>query len=354
MNRGGAGWLRAIARAACLIILPLSVGITHAGDGPPAAPAALPVPPASSLTETSDTPPDTEPNAFSTAVDVTQDELERNILEQVIRLDSFFGIIKTESQQKAAYHLRWRNSLRVDQDGRVRYGTTVRANLTLSRINDRLHGVLFGEDEPEPFSSSHSDDPVNPGFDRRGQSMRVVTTELRYEVVRQPFLEIFLGAGVRFVLPPEAFVRSRFQYTYKFSDVSLLRCGETLFVKKLDTYGETSEFDLERLLDQKTLLRWANSGTFSDGIKGLQWGTELSLIRELSPQSGITLTGGAYGITGSDDAVLNYRLLARYRRNFLRSWLFYEVEPELSWPRRADGSYTTNLAFTVRLEVMFQ
>jgi hypothetical protein len=149
-------------------------------------------------------------------------------------------------------------------------------------------------------------------------------------------------------------VRSRLQYTYKISDVSQLRCGETLFVKKFEGLGETTEIDLERLLNQKTLLRWANTGTFSYEIKGMEWGTELSLIRELSPRSGITFTGGVYGNTSIHDAVQNYRVLARYRQNFLRSWLFYELEPEISWPRRVDGSFPTNLALTFRIEVVFQ
>lgn len=357
MIRTRARWLRVTVLAAHLMLLPVCVGISSAGDGPVAEPSAATVSSTSNGAESTDTDPnnpDKKQNIIGKTADVTHDELERNILEQVIRLDSFFGNIKTETHQKAAYQLRWRNSLRVEQGGQVRFGTTLRANIELSRINERMNVVLLGEDEPEPFSSSLSEDPGNPGFDRRTQSLRVANTELRYGLVRTPSLDIFLGAGVRLIIPPEAFVRSRLQYTYKISDVSLLRFGETLFVKKLDVLGETSEFDLERLLDDKTLLRWANSGTLSDELKGMQWGTELSLIRELSPQSGITLTGGVYGNTSTDDAVQNFRILARYRRNFLRSWLFYELEPEVSWPRRADGSFPTSLAFTFRLEVMFQ
>lgn len=353
MISAGAGWLRAFFLTAHLMILPLCVGHSNAGDEPTAAPAA-PLPATSGVTESIETAPAKKPNVIGKTAEITHDELERNILEQVIRLDTFFGNIKTENRQKASYQLRWRNSLRVEEGGQVSYGTTLRANVKLSRINDRLHVVLFGEDEPEPFSSSLSEDPGNPGFDRGSQSMRVVNTELRYDIVRKPTLDIFLGAGVRLIIPPEAFVRSRFQYTRKLSDVSLLRLGETLFVKKLDTLGETTEIDLERLLDQKTLLRWANSGTFSDEFNGLGWGSELSLIRELSPKSGITLTGGMYGNTSRDDAVQNYRMLARYRRNFFRNWLFYELEPEVSWPRSADGSFSTNLAFTFRIEVLFQ
>jgi len=220
MISAGGGWLRAILLTAHLMILPLCVGNSDAGDEPAAAPASAPLPAASGVTESIKTDPAKKPNVIGKTVEITHDEFERNILEQVIRLDTFFGNIKTENQQKASYQLRWRNSLRVEEGGQVRYGTTLRANVKLSRINDRLHVVLFGEDEPEPFSSSLSEDPGNPGFDRGTQSMRVVNTELRYDIVRKPTLDIFLGTGVRFIIPPEAFLRRRFQYplkTHRFS-----------------------------------------------------------------------------------------------------------------------------------------
>jgi len=104
----------------------------------------------------------------------------------------------------------------------------------------------------------------------------------------------------------------------------------------------------------KTLLRWATTATASYKIKGVEWGSELSLIHELSPKSAVTVMAGVYGDTKVDDGINNYRLLTRYRRNFLKSWLFYELEPELFWLREGDGDFPTNLAFSLRLEVVFE
>lgn len=344
-------WLfRARILALYVMIVLMCAGIAAAEDQPPVEPAPSEVPLTSPVVEA----PRGGPTGISASVDESHDDLQRNILEQVIRLDSFFGNVTTEHQQKAAYQLRWRNSLRVEHDGQLKFGTTVRVNLQLSRINERLRLVIAGEDEPGQSSSSLPQDPGSPGFDRSSQSIRIANTELRYSLVQTPSLDIFIGAGVRLIIPPEAFVRGRFQYTHKISEVTLLRASETLFVKNLGRLGETSEIDLERLLNRSTLLRWANVGTFSDEIKGMEWGTELSLIRELSPRSGITLAAGVYGNSSNTDGVGNFRILARYRRNFLRSWLFYELEPEVSWPRQAGGSYPANFAFTFRIEVMFQ
>ena len=344
--------IRLLVPAITLLVL-LCAGISAAADGAsaalvPAAPVTLKV------AETEAAPSKDAPTDLGMTVDDTHQELEQNLLEQVILLDSFFGNIKTETRQKAAYQLRWRNSIRVEQEGQVRLGTTLRANLQLSRINDRLRLVVAGEDEPGASTATLPQDVGSPGFDRSSQAMHIANTELRYGFLQTPFLDMFLGAGVRLILPPEAFVRCRIQYTYKLSDVSQIRVGETLFIKNFTKLGETSEVDLERLLNPKTLLRWSNSATISDEFRGVEWGAELFLIRELTPRSGITLAGGIFGNSSADDAVLRYRVLGRFRQNILRSWLFYELEPEISWPRSADGSYPARLAFTFRLEVMFQ
>ena len=164
-------------------------------------------------------------------MDKTHKRVELGILNQAIRIDNFFGSVKPENHQETVYELRWRNSIRIDQGGHVKFGTAAWANFTFPRISERLHLSITGEDEPQPFSQSLPEDPGNPGLDRTSQTTtRIVNTELRYGLIQTPKMILFLGAGVRFVLPIEAFVRSRFQYIYNFSDVSLVRFAETVFV----------------------------------------------------------------------------------------------------------------------------
>lgn len=286
-------------------------------------------------------------------VDKVHDRIERGILGEVVRLDSFFGDLKSDDERKTGYLLQVRNFVRVEKGGGVSVGPSLRANVTLSRISNRLRLYISGDNGPEPIAPRLPEDPGNPGFDRPAVTAKVVNTELRYELFQTPSTNMFLGAGVRLAIPAEAFVRSRIQHTRQLNDVTLLRLGETLFVNNIVALGETTEISLERILDSKNLLRWDTAGTVSSGVAGLEWGTELSLLHLLSSKSTITLTGGVYGSTKIDDMITNYRLLARYRRNFLRSWLFYELVPELSWPRQVNGLFPANYAMTFILEVSF-
>ena len=293
-------------------------------------------------------------NALGKTADHTHELLERGILLQVLRLDDFFGKVNSEKELHTSYLLRWRNSLRLQQGGGVNLGTTLRANVDLSRISERLQLSFSGEDKPDPLAPSLPEDPGSPGFDRTFRSARVVNSELRYQLMRTADSDFFLGAGVDFVLPPEVFARARYQRYQRLSETFLARFGETLFAKTPDGVGETTELSIEHSLNAKSVLRWANSATLSQEIGGLEWGSELSLLHELSPRSAVTLTGGVYGDTGSGDHVSNYRVQLRYRRNFLRSWLYYELEPLVAWPRNSDGRFPVTYAATFRLEVVFQ
>jgi hypothetical protein len=288
------------------------------------------------------------------AVDKSHARLERGILDRVIRLDNFFGSVKGEDARHPDYLLRWGNSLRMEEGGHFKYRTSVRANFVLPKIGHRLRLVVSGETEPEPFSAKLPEDPGNPGFDRTLANTRLVNTEIRYSLIHKPTVDMFLGTGVRIKSPLESFVRSRFQYSHRLGEVTLARFAETVFWKNTEGFGETTEIELSRQLGPKTLLRWGNAGTVTEEGPGVEWATELSLLRELSRRSAITFGGGLSGHTRPVSQVDIYRVFTRYRRNFLRTWLFFELEPEVSWPRDLFGEYPLTYAFTFRIEVVFQ
>ena len=361
-----------------LLYLLIGVHISHAAQDPPAiaAPIASPAPggppaltalpsqatsgavtvPASGAMPQSTEPPvPRKPSVLGKTADHAHGGIQQSILDQAIRLDSFFGKTNPENQRKVAYLLRFRSGPRIEQGGDLNFATDVRFDIGLPKLNERLHLMVFGGKEPDLSTPRLPEDPGNPGLDRTFQSRgRIVNAELRYSLIRNSSAELFLGAGIGVGLPPDLFARSRFQYSRRLSDVTLFRFAETVFIKTSAVAGETTEIGLERLLDPKTILRWSSVGTVSEEIGALEWGSELALLHELSSSSAMTVAAGVYGNTGFDDWITNYRIYATYRRNFLRDWLFYELEPQISWPRQSDGRFPPTFAFTARLEVVFQ
>lgn len=290
---------------------------------------------------------------LGSVTETAHDRLERGILQETIRLDSFFGNEETKKGE-TSYSIYVRNALRWQQGGKFGPEAAIRADVDLSRINDRLNLLISGENETTPFAPRLPEDPGNPGMDRTFQPARVVNTELRYQLIRNPSTYLFVGAGLELALPPHPFVRTRIQYTHPWSELLKGRVAETVFAKTNGGPGETTEFSLERILTKKAVLLWSTSGTVSEQVRALEWGSELSFAYALSAKSSLILTGGVYGDTSKNDWITNYQTYLRYRRNFLRKWLFYELEPQVSWPRQGDGAFPTTYAFTVRLEVQFR
>lgn len=331
--------VRALALAACLAVA-LGAVPSRAAEKPP-----QPTPPEAGSGRKS--------SVAGAVLDTTHAKVERSILDRVIWFDNFFGTVRTEESRPTEYELRWRNSVRWEEGGRFRFRTSVRARARLPRISNRLHLVVFGENEAEP-SLTLPEDPGNPGFDQTLANTSIVNTEVRYNIVERPTTVLFLGTGVRVKLPFEYFARSRLLYTHPIGTVNLARFRETVFWRNKDGFGETTEFSLERQLHPKSILRWANAATLSESSSGLEWGSELSLQHRFSARSAGTVGGGVTGNTRPVAVVQGYRIFMRFRRNFYRTWLFYELEPEVTWPRDDRGRYTSAFAATVRLDVVFR
>ena len=291
------------------------------------------------------------PAADNGWVDRTHTRIEKDLFETTVWFDRFFGgdrIVVTEPPES---FLRWMNELRWDEEENFSGRSTVRASLRLPRLKKRWKLAISGETRGDP-NALIAEDPGNPGLNV-GSRVRTGSTELIYDIYRTTRSSLDVGAGVRVKIPPDAFVRTRFQHARPVGFNILGRFTATAYWDARDGFGESNQIDLERWLAQPTLLRWSNSLTIEEKSDGWLWGTELSLLHKFSPKSAITFAGGVSGTTEPAWIATNYRILTRYRRNVWRKWLFLEGEPDIHWPRKEDGSRKAVWGATLRVEILF-
>jgi len=284
-------------------------------------------------------------------VDRTHSRVERDLFDTVVWFDQFFGDDRMVATELPESFLRWMNEFRWDEEERFSARSTVRASLRLPRLKKRWKLVISGETRGDPNVIT-PEDPGNPGL-IAGSRARTGSTELVYDILRTTHTSLDVGAGVRVKIPPDAFVRTRFQHARPVGFRTLGRFTATAYWNARDGLGESNQVDLERRLAQDTLLRWSNSITIEEKIDGWTWGTELSLLHKFSPKSAITFAGGVSGSTRPAWSAQNYRVLVRYRRNVYRKWLFLEGEPDIHWPRKEDGSRKPVWGATLRVEILF-
>jgi len=284
-------------------------------------------------------------------VDRTHSRVERDLFETAVWFDRFFGDERMVVAKQPESFLRWRGELQWDQKEHYFLRSTVRASLRLPRLKDRWHLMISSESRGDP-NAIIPEDPGNPALDI-GSRGRVSSTELVYDILRSQRSILDVGAGVRVKIPPNAFVRTRFQYARPVALDILGRFTATAYWDALDGPGESNQFDLERWLAPPTLLRWSNSLEIKEDSNGWTWGTDLSLLHKLSPKSAVTFAAGVSGSTRPAWIAQNYRVLARYRRNVWRKWFFLEGEPSIHWPRQEDGSRKPVWGATLRVEILF-
>ena len=241
-------------------------------------------------------------------------------------VDNFFGNDERDLEQ-AESRLRLRTiydwDQRLDSEFKLRLG----GKLSLPQISRRLDLVFRGEDM-DGFGSEGAEDRAE---DRIGLQYQV---GLR-EVSKHRFdLTVGFGSsgpkpGVKYVYK-DAFAEDlNFRFTQRF----IYDLGD-------GAYG-TTRVVLDKALGDLQLLRAYTRMLYGEETKGNEWSTNFSYVRGWQGDSGRVgatwVYVGAEGQTEPFKYVKNYRLGMRLRRQAVKDYLFWEVEPSYNW--RIDEPY---------------
>ncbi len=277
--------------------------------------------------------------------------IESNLYDTVAWFDNFFQSDTRTDLDNTSASVRLTNDFRWDEEQRFEYRIRIRARIRLPHLKGKWRLMITGENQGDP-NATEPEDPGNPGLAVAATDGRA-STELAYDLLRTRSTILFAGAGVRIRIDPTAFARVRLVHARELGHSVIGRFAVTPYWDAKDGFGETNQVEIERAIDPATLARWNNTLNIDESRDGWYWGTDLSVRRMLSAHSAVTVGGGATGRTRPSAVMENYRAYVRYRRNFLRSWLHYELEPDVNWPRREDEGRKAVLGGTVRLEINF-
>jgi len=281
-------------------------------------------------------------------LDLTRDNLARSLDASAVWFDSFFGDPRSD-EERARSLVRLTLESRYREDESFDVSPRAHADIRLPALDERLNLVLSGRTDDEPL------DPMNPDegalIEPRRDDDNPVDLGLRYTFEEEIRQHVSLTAGLRARTPVEPFVRGRYRYLQPLGEQSQLRFTQTLFWQDSEGVGETTRVDLEHRLQENDLLRWTLSGLYSESSDGLEWRTGADWFRRLSGKRALDLGFSITGVTEPNKEVDTYRAHLRYRSSFLRPWLFYEVEPELRWPRDEDYDMTPGIILRVEAQI---
>lgn len=280
-------------------------------------------------------------------LDRSHSYISERLCEPAAWFDGFFGDDRSFEETPIGTFIRVRNAAEWDQDGGLGYGLSIRASIVLPRVSDRIRLLVTRDDD---FSGETRSEPaLGDGSDRTRLGLRFIASERSRSQLDFDGSIGVSGGG----LNPE--IRGRYRYVQGLTDRTLMRATQSLFWQRMDGFGTTSRLDWEWLRSRDELLRWTGQGTVSQESDGVDWRTGVIAFRQLDARSALRGEVGLFGYTRPSFEVEEYFVALRYRRQFLRPWLYYEVQPEHAWPLENEtGKRRSDWRFTLTLEVQFE
>jgi hypothetical protein len=312
---------------ALLLLIATSIALADdKGESTPPTPANVDAPTRSVAQEESSSP-NTDPEEDDERwIDAGHDYAAQKANEMTQWVDNFFGNDERDLEQ-AESRLRLRTIYnwddRLDNEVKFRLGGKV----SLPQISKRLDLVFRGEDMDD-FSNQGVDDPSE---DRIGLQYQVGPRESQ----KHRFdLTVGFGSsgpkpGVKYVYQ-DAFAEDlNFRFTQRFT----YDLGE-------GGYG-TSRFVLDKALRERELIRAYTKLLYGEETDGTEWSSSLSYARGWQGDGGRVGASWIYvGVDGQTEPyefVKNYKIGLRLRRQAIRDFLFWEIEPSYNW--RIDEPY---------------
>ena len=254
-------------------------------------------------------------------------------------VDSFFNQSRSV-EDTASTLIRIRPQYEWDEEDGSDWKLRANGRLQLPSVSDRLSLIFVGEDGE--FESEF----YQPGLESDGSS----TIGIEYRLSDVEHHRFDITAGVK--AGPKGKLGTRYRYQLPFWGRNRFRFSEEVYWIGGDGFGTLTRVDLDRSYGKDMLLRWANRACYSEESNGIEWNSQLAWVKRLDDKSAVNF--GVFIRGDTDPRYLKSRgFRASYRRQFFRSWLFWELQPRYEWRKEEAGANRNGVFSTdLRLEIV--
>lgn len=250
-------------------------------------------------------------------------------------LDSLFGQI--EDKDDIVGRVRVVNDMSWLEGEGLTGAIRIRASVKLPNAKRRFRLVVSDEDD-SLYNNRNAQDTTNS---------EKTTAAIRWLPDRDSRVSYSVDLGLH---SEDVFGRIRLQRTWRTSHQSLFRLNETLRYGLKTEVKSVTQGDFERLLNPKTVLRLSSALQYWQNEPkpvGLRWSQDNSILHRISAQRSLAYGVTIEGIQQPHWQIISDRLFVLYRQSFWRSWLYYELEPQLVRDWQVDRDVKSLFVFRV-------
>lgn len=271
-------------------------------------------------------------------------------------LDGFFGTPRSDLESAQSF-LRLKLDHEWDEEEDNDLGFRVRGKVVLPRISERV-GLIFSDENGD---ASGQNDAIDQALSDSNPKNDVA---LQYTSFDEERSRLDFKLGFRSSLKLK--LAARYRYEQPLPKQVLGRFVEELYFRDGEGFGTFTTIEFDRPLSGEKFVRWSSRFDWGEKTRGVEWTSFVSLSRKINDRSAIAYFVNFEGDTRPNELTRGYGLGATYRRNFLRKWLFFELEPAYVWRRNMldppegviydDPVFSDRdgvARFTARLEILF-
>lgn len=149
----------------------------------------------------------------------------------------------------------------------------------------------------------------------------------------------------------QPYARSRYAARGELTDTQRYRWEAAAYFYSHDGFGSHLGLQLEQDLFNSAVLRLDNNFFYRDESNDWLWQHNLYSMHRLDEKSALITGFYVEGLSQPDYRVEEYLVSSRWRKNAVREWLYFEVEPFILW--RRDEHFSASYGLALRVEGFF-
>jgi hypothetical protein len=146
------------------------------------------------------------------------------------------------------------------------------------------------------------------------------------------------------------FARARGSYSVPLGQWRL-KAAESVYWFNTIGAGETTQLDLEHFLSEAILFRASSNATWLNDVQNFDLRQDLSIYHTVSECTALLYQASAIGVSNPQYQITEYVLAMLYRYRLHRDWIFFELSPQLHFPKTND--FQSSPTLSMRLEMLF-
>jgi len=283
-------------------------------------------------------------------IDAPRDYLSGKIISYASAIDQFFGDERNYQETNTSV-IQLALNKASGYGGSGNYVFAIRANINLPSTEKRLH-LLIESNPDQNITGEPPENQQNTPITNNVDKPQSFGLALRYEKVKEQLKAMHLSAdaGIKFqgVTNINPFVRARGSYSIPM-DKWRLKAEQSVYWFNTIGVGETTQIDLEHLLSEPVLFRATSNATWLKDNLNFDLRQDLSIFHTVNERTALLYQASAIGVSNPQWELTEYRLTFLYRYRLHRNWMFFNISPQLHFPKTEnfEAKYSLNMSLNM-------